>query len=470
MRRFFATLNAFARFREPRWAVCHCVPGLIALAALLGGCRHEPAERQRAAGGPATVHVVTPAVRTIDCAVEQPGFVAPYEQTSIFAKVSGFIKAFYVDIGQDVKKGDPLVEIFVPELDEQYQQMQAQVEFDVQLVAQAQKLVEVAKSNIQLAIAQVTEAKANVGKYEAEVVRWQSEVGRLARMVQENVVDKQVLTETQRQLDAAKAAKDAALATVLAREADQVTSEANLGKAEIDVKTANAKVKVSQAEMRKAAALLAYTKVAAPYDATVTVRNANTGDYVQAVTGDKSTTSPSAIFVLQRTDIVRVFLDIDERYAGYVQKGTKASVRTDALGGLQIPATVTRTSWALRERSHTLWTEIDLTKQEYGGLRPGMYVYASVFIRRPNVYALPQQALVVLGNQTYCYLLKDGKAVKTPVAAAVSDGTWVEVDRMKVDGAWVKVAGNEQVIVGDLSELTDGQAVEVAAAPTPGAS
>ena len=45
--------------------------------------------------------------------------------------------------------------------------------------------------------AQLAEAKANVGKYQAEVVRWDSEVKRLTQMVQEKVVDKQVLAETQ---------------------------------------------------------------------------------------------------------------------------------------------------------------------------------------------------------------------------------------------------------------------------------
>ena len=33
---------------------------------------------------------------------------------------------------------------------------------------------------------------------------------------------------------------------------------------------------------------------------------------------------------------------------------------------------------------------------------------------------------------------------------------------MKIDGRWGKVTGSEQVIVGNLDELTDGQAVQVA--------
>ena len=133
-----------------------------------------------------------------------------------------------------------------------------------------------------------------------------------------------------------------------------MTSEANLGKAKIDVETQKAEVKVSEADERKAAAMLAYTQITAPYDGVVTVRNANTGDYVQAVTGDKSSQNPSAIFVVARTDIVRIFLDVPEAYARYVQKGTEAVVRAEALSGLQIPAKVTRTSWAIREKTRTL--------------------------------------------------------------------------------------------------------------------
>jgi RND family efflux transporter MFP subunit len=440
--------------------------GLVVLATLASGCSENKPEMNRAASTDPTVRIVKPERRNINYSVEQPGFVQAYEQTSIFSKVSGFIKQFNVDIGQEVKKGDLLAEIFVPELDEDHQRKMAQVELDKSQVDQAQQLVKVAESNVQTAIAQLNEAKANVGKSQAEIIRWESEVKRLTQMVQEKVVDKDVLTETQRQLDSSKAARDAALAAVAAREADRVTSEANLGKAKIDVETQKAEVKVSEADERKAAAMLAYTQITAPYDGVVTVRNANTGDYVQAVTGDKSSQNPSAIFVVARTDIVRIFLDVPEAYARYVQKGTEAVVRAEALSGLQIQAKVTRTSWAIREKTRTLWTEIDLSAKEYDGLRPGMYVYTKVLVQRPDVFALPQKALTVLGNQTYCFLLQNNKAVKTPVEVGISDGAWVEVDKMKIGDPWIKVTGNEDVIMGDLSELTDGQTVKVAQSTT----
>jgi hypothetical protein len=58
--------------------------------------------------------------------------------------------------------------------------------------------------------------------------------------------------------------------------------------------------------------------------------------------------------------------------------------------------------------------------------------------------------------------LQNNKAVKTPTEVGISDGTWVEVDKMKIGDPWIKVTGDEDVIVGDLSELTDGQTVKVA--------
>ncbi len=177
------------------------------LLALTAGCHKEQAEAKHSVSEYPVVRSVKPELRTIDCAVDQPGFVDAYEQTSIFSKVSGFIRHFYVDIGQEVKMGELLADIFVPELDEEHQRKAAQVELDKRLVEQAQQLVTVAESNVQMAIAQLAEAKANVGKYQAEVVRWESELKRLTQMVAEKVVDRQILTETQRQFDSAKAAR-----------------------------------------------------------------------------------------------------------------------------------------------------------------------------------------------------------------------------------------------------------------------
>jgi RND family efflux transporter MFP subunit len=315
-----------------------------------------------------------------------------------------------------------------------------------------------------------------VGTYQADIVRWESEVGRLRQMVEQGVVNRDVLDETQKQLSSSRATRDAALAAVAARDAARISAQADLDKAKIDVETAKAQVKVAEADERRTAALLAYTKVTAPYDGVITVRNANTGDYVQAATGDKSTFRSSPMFVIARDDLVRIFVDVPEDYARHVRAGTKASVRAETLSSLEIKTAVARTSWSLIPRTRTLRAEIDLpTKNTYlpsksndfsaandNGLRPGKYVNTKLIVERLGVSMLPEEAIVASGNQTYCYLLRDGKAAKTAVVPGMRDGAWIEVTKMKIGDHWVRVSGGEDVIVDHLDELTDGQTVKIA--------
>ncbi len=433
-----------------RHTACAYYFALALLAVLAVGCGRQPPEAASSVSSVPVVRVVKPELRNLTCTVDLPGFVNAFEQTAIYAKVSGFIQRYYVDIGDHVKKDAPVADIFVPELVEEHGQKVAMVKLD-------RSMVHVAESKVQTAIAQLAEAKANVGKYQADIVRWQSEVQRLTQMVAQRVVDRDVLDETQKQLSSSQSARDAALAAVKSREAAQASAEA-------DLQAAKDQVNVDEAVERRTAAMLAYTKVTAPYDGVVTVRNANTGDYVEAAAGDKSTARASPMFVIARDDLVRIFVDVPEAYARYVRVGTKAHVRADALSGLEIKAAVTRTSWSLHEKTRTLRVEIDLPASD-DGLRPGMYVNTKVIIERSGVPMLPQDALLPSGNQTYCYLLQNGKAVKTPVVPGLRDGKWVEVTKMKIDDPWVKVTGYENVIVGDLDELTNGQAVKVVEKP-----
>ena len=237
--------------------------------------------------------------------VGQPGFVEAFEQTSIFSKVSGFIKKFTVDIGDQVKEGQLLCEIVVPELEQEHQQKLAQVRLDGNLVEQAEQLVNLAQAKINMASAEKKEAEANVGRYQAQVVRWESELKRMTQMVVDKVIDRQSLAETRKEFESSKSAWDASQAAVAAREAAKLFALADLNKAKIDVETAKSKVQVSEAEERRLAALLEYTKITAPYDGVVTVRNANTGDYVESVSGDKTASGHVPMFVVARTDLAQ---------------------------------------------------------------------------------------------------------------------------------------------------------------------
>jgi hypothetical protein len=217
--------------------------------------------------------------------------------------------------------------------------------------------------------------------------------------------------------------------------------------------------------------------------------------------------------VVDRTDVVRVFVDIPEQDANYVKVGTKASVLVRAFRDQPIPATVTRTSWALNVKSRTLRAEIDLYNSEVpknytdpgshpiatagpsqtgSQLLPGMYAYGKVIIEHPGAHALPvaarmhiddntfcdvagckreharMSALMSVGEKTYCWRYENGRAQQLEVETGLSDGGWIEVTNYQVPPPpgspdhWVPVTGTEPFILGDLSLLADGAPVEVA--------
>jgi HlyD family secretion protein len=435
---------------------------LVGLLVLACGCGRGPKPAPPVQVEP-HVRLARAELRSIVHEVGQPGVIDAFEQTAMFPKVSGYVQKWYVDIGDRIKTDHVLADIFDPELQAEYEEKKAQVNFDVVQIQVAEQAVEVASSNWKAAGAQVKAARANIGKYQAAVERWESEVKRLAGLT--DVVDRQVLAESRKQLKENVAAREAAQAAAQAAEANELAAKAALDKAGVDVKGAQARAAVSKAAEQRLAAMVGYMRLVAPYDGVVIVRNVNKGDYVEPGVGDLTVGKGTPLYVVARTDKVRIYVDVPEVDAAAVQgseqvgsQATPATVRIQALNDTEIPATVTRTSWALRERSRSLRAEIDLPNPD-GRMRPGMYAYGEVRIEKQNVRAVPAPAITEIGNLNYCFLYEQGKAVQTAVQTGTSDGKWTEVIRKRIDGKWVPFTGTEEVILGDLAQLADGEQV-----------
>jgi multidrug efflux system membrane fusion protein len=84
-----------------------------------------------------TVSVIAPAVADGQQALVLPGNVQAFYDAQIHARVSGYLKRWYQDIGAEVKAGQLLAEIDTPELDQQ--------------LAQAEANLSIAKANQKLA-------------------------------------------------------------------------------------------------------------------------------------------------------------------------------------------------------------------------------------------------------------------------------------------------------------------------------
>jgi RND family efflux transporter MFP subunit len=85
----------------------------------------------------AVANVVHPTKGSDAQEIELPGNTQAFTDAPIYARTSGYLKQWYFDIGAHVKRGQLLVEIETPELDEQ--------------LAQAENQLKTAEANLQLA-------------------------------------------------------------------------------------------------------------------------------------------------------------------------------------------------------------------------------------------------------------------------------------------------------------------------------
>jgi membrane fusion protein, multidrug efflux system len=72
-----------------------------------------------------TVAVAPPSGRALNPTIDLPGRLEAYSRAPIFARVSGYLKSWSVDIGARVKAGQVIAEIEAPDLDQQLLQARA---------------------------------------------------------------------------------------------------------------------------------------------------------------------------------------------------------------------------------------------------------------------------------------------------------------------------------------------------------
>jgi membrane fusion protein (multidrug efflux system) len=97
------------------WPFCFFAT-LLGLASLFG-CGRSPAEAPQKAVTPVAVQTVLPRRGEIARTITLPSFrILAYQEATLYAKVSGYLKTLTVDKGDAVKQGQLLAEVEVPEL------------------------------------------------------------------------------------------------------------------------------------------------------------------------------------------------------------------------------------------------------------------------------------------------------------------------------------------------------------------
>jgi multidrug efflux pump subunit AcrA (membrane-fusion protein) len=356
---------------------------LVAAVALIGYLpRHD---RELAASAAATLERTSlPAVTVVkvvqaarDSELLLPGSISAIAEASIYARAAGYVRKYYVDIGDHVRAGQLLAEIETPDFDQQVAQTRA-------ALAQARQQL----SQTQAALVQA-EAQRDLAK-----VTWQ----RYDNLVKRGAVARQDADQ---------------------QESGYKTAEALVAAQQANVNAAEDNVRQAQANLDRMVTLQEYQNVRAPFDGVVTVRNIDTG-YLISPTGAGQGAAPinvpgsqaaqasgNEMFRVAQIGTLRIVIDVPQTNTADIVIGMPTEVLVQQFPGRIFHGKVTRTANSLDPNSRTMPTQIELSNED-GKLFPGMYAQVRFRNHRDNPPLLvPGDAVIAGPAGTQVAILED---------------------------------------------------------------
>ena len=295
--------------------------------------------------------------------VTLPATTLAFTAANIIARASGYIGKRKVDIGDHVKKGQLLAEIWAPELDHQIAQNEA-------TLAQLKATQQQAEANLELAQITWNRDKPLVGQ------GWAPQ--------QQGSID---------------------VDTLKAREAAVATARANVSAQEAFLRVLN-----QQKD---------YQSVVAPFDGVVTQRNIDLGSLVQA--------DSTFMFTLMQSDVIRTQVYVPQDQSFGVAPGIDAVVRIPQDPGRTYPGKVTRIADALQPGTRTLLTEVDIPNPDGSlkpGIYCTVELHIP---RKTPALMVPADAIIFNRKGIQVAVVEDGVAHIRKVAIARDLGTQVEL-------------------------------------------
>jgi RND family efflux transporter MFP subunit len=332
-----------------------------------------------------------------------PGTIQALHEGAIYARVPGYVRRWYADIGSVVHAGQVLADIDAPELEQNVQQARSQLE----------------------------QTRAALGLARADLERWRV----LARDS----------AATGQELDQKRAAYDAAVANTGAMDANlrRLTQTRQYTRV-----TAPFTGVVTARNVDIGSLITAAGATSAPVSA-----------------GGAPGVGSGSLFRLAETDTVRTYITVPEAYATSITPGLEASVEVQGIQGRTFTGHVVRTSRSLDAASRTLLTEIDVANHDFA-LLPGMYAQARLrFPRVTPPLLLPSSTLVIRSSGPQVMVVErapNGRSAVIrlrSVQVARDYGSTVEIAGGVIDGATVVLNPN--------ADLADGAKVRVAQASAP---
>jgi len=353
------------------------------------------------------VAVIHPKPGAVKDEVVLPGNVQAFTDSPIYARSSGYLKQWNVDIGGHVKAGQVLATIDAPELDQQ--------------VRQAKATIQQTQASLDQAIANQQQGKANEEIARVTAQRWQN-------LVTKGAVSRQENDQYQAQYQA------------------QV---ANLNALEQAIAAARSNIAVAEADLGRLQEMQNYETVKAPFDGIITARNIDVGALINAGNGGAA----QELFHVASTARLRVYVSVPQADSRAAVPGLKSYLTLSEFPGRRFPGELVRTAGAIDPATRTLLTEVDVDNAS-GELRPGAYAEVHLMIPEGSrALILPVSALIFRSEGLRVGVVREGKAELVPVILGKDYGNEVEV----VSG----LAENDLVISNPSDSLASGSTVQV---------
>jgi RND family efflux transporter MFP subunit len=302
-----------------------------------------------------------PESRTVDL----PAEISPYLTVSLHAKVRGYVDNVLVDRGSAVKEGELLATLTAPEMDAQIAEEESKVQ-----AAEADRL----QAEALLAAAQSTYERTQ-------------EAAKTPGAVAGNDV-----IQAQKQVDAAQA---------VVRSRQRASAAA-------------------QSAVDSLKAMLAYLKIAAPFDGVVTDRLVHPGALV----------GPGAdptLLVIQQVSHLRVVVPVPEEYVGGIARGASVEFTVPAYPRRTYSGKIARIADVLDQKTRTMPVELDVMNRD-GTLAPGMYPGVKWPVRGQGAELwVPKTSVVTTTERTFVIRSRGGRAEWVDVKKGAAQGDLVEV-------------------------------------------
>lgn len=388
------------------------VTGGVALVLIVGFARLSS---QKAKASPSdgqeirTVAVALVQRRPIANALTLSGEFRPYQEVDVHAKVAGFIRQIYVDVGDKVKSGQVIADLEVPELNAQVKGAEADIR-------RSQDAIHRAESDVKRAGSSHT-------AYHAAYTRLKQASEARPGLIAEQELDDSLAKdkESEAQLDSMRAA----------------------------LSESNSQLAIAEAERNRLSALEAYSHITAPFAGVVTKRYADVGSLIQA--GTASNTQAMPVVQLAEWTRLRLVVPVPESAVPQLHLGSTVDVRVPSLNRT-FQGCVARFADSLNQETRTMHTEIDIENPD-GKVLDGMYAETTIDLnKKENVLTIPVQAVERNGAAASVLTVDvQGRIREHAITLGVESSDRVEI----VDG----LRENDRVVVGSRSDFREGEQV-----------